>query len=151
MRIEVLRMLSEEQRGWLYRAVAKLVLIDERLDNTEQNEVNEVMQALAGSLDMMDVQDLMRSESFSRPLTAPREITPERAWALFVELVRTAVVDARLATAEKAYLNNIMDCLGFAELGREPIFQWIELMAKAHSIENGFAVRLNQIIPQPKA
>ena len=33
MRIEVLRMLSEEQRGWLYRAVAKLVLIDERLDN----------------------------------------------------------------------------------------------------------------------
>ena len=126
-------------RQWLYKFVWYLIRADHWITDAELEALREAMRWVRKE-DMNRLEALAAKLGSDFPLEAPSGISDEQARLMWMEVVRVAVIDGKLAIVEMNLIERAGQALGFGSQALEQALILAQEMAKK---------KLEELLQQP--
>ena len=147
----LIEQLDYKAQQWLYKAIARMVLADHKVEPTEIRDFKMAMSKLTGSSDERKIKEWLTHPDFMAPLKPMHGLNPAHGWIIFSEVAQVAASDADLHGEEEEFLKHVIGALGIPQDKSEALVKWTKKLAHVKSEEASFKAHLGELFPGNRA
>ena len=134
MRKELIHKLDYNERMWLYKAIARMVIVDKEVVMCETEDLRESLVGFSGS-NNKDFKSVLKDPDFILPLKKLNNLKYEHAFIIVSEIARLASIDGKIVAAEENFMKELLELLCFKEEAAKSLTNWMINLAKVNKEE----------------